>query len=97
MPLVFVPKSSFGDGPFAIHVDVVLRDGSSPGGAIFRLDLIEVDASIDYLHVNALATDRAVFVESESSEAKAATVGYTHKTIITNYATRAGFRNVPME
>ena len=85
----------------AILIDIILRDGLAPGGMTLELDTLDVDASIDDIHVNALTTSRVMLVESESSETKFGMVGDTSKTLehseITNHATKAGLRNIPME
>jgi hypothetical protein len=87
--------------PLPPTVDVNLRDDGSPGGATFKLDVIDVEAGIEDVHVNTLTTGRVVVVESESSEVKPSTAGGTRKTlgsgVTSNHATRAGFRNVPIE
>ena len=84
-----------------ILVDVILMDGGSSGGATFKLDMSGVDLGIDDVRVNTLITNRVVFVESESSEAKPFMVGDAGKTlgdgVITNNATRVRFSNVPTE
>ena len=35
-----------------ILVDVILRDGDSPGSTTFKLDVVGVDTSIDDVHIN---------------------------------------------
>ena len=77
------------------------QDGLAPGGMTLELGMFGVDAGIDDMHVNALTTGRVVLVESKSSETEFITVGDTSKTLehskITNHATKAGLRNIPME
>ena len=90
-------------GPVTVTVlvDVILRDGLAPRSATLKLDVVDVDTGIDDVHVNALTAGRVVLVESEGSKTELSTVGDTRKTlagkVITNHATRAGLRNVPME
>ena len=57
-------------GPVAVSVlvNIVLRNGLAP--EYTTLDMMDVDASINNVHVNALAVFRFVLVESEGSEAK---------------------------
>ena len=85
----------------AVFVNVILRDGLAPRSATLKLDVVDVDTGIDDVHVNAFTAGRVVLVESESSKTELPTVGDTRKTlegrVITNHATRAGLRNVPME
>ena len=85
----------------AILANVNLRNGCSPGGVTFKLDVIDIDGSINDVHVNTLTTGWDMIIESESSEVKPAMVRGTCKTlgggVITNHATRAGFRNIPAE
>ena len=85
----------------AVILNVILRDGLAPRGTALELGVVDVDTSVDDVHVNTLTAGRVVVVESESSETEFATVGDTGKTLgdsgITNHATRAGLRNIPME
>ena len=93
--------SAMGTMAVAILIDIIHRDSDSPTGATFKLDVVDVDTSIDDVHVNTVTAGRMVVVESEGSEAELVTVGDARKTledgVITNHATRAGFMNVPME
>lgn len=52
----------------SVIVDVILRDGLSPRGTSLKFDMLDVDTGIDDVDIDALATARVVFIESESSE-----------------------------
>jgi len=65
----------------AILVDVILRDGLAPGSATLELDVMNVDAGVDDVHVNALTAGRVVLVESKGSEPKLFAVGDTRETL----------------
>ena len=85
----------------AALVDVILRDDPAPRSATLKLDVIDVDTGIDDVHLNTLTAGRVVFVESGCPKTELLAVGDTRKILegraITNCATRAGLRNVPME
>ena len=51
-----------------VLVNIVLENSLAPGHT--TLDMMDVDASINNVHVNALTVFRFVLVESEGSEAK---------------------------
>ena len=72
-------------GPVAVSVlvNIVLRNGLAPGRATLELDMVNVDAGIDNVDVNALTTFRFVLVESEGSEAESLAVRNTRKTLET--------------
>ena len=84
-----------------ILVDVILGDRLAPRGTTLELNMVDVDAGIDDVHVNTLTAGRVVVVQSESGETELVTVGETRKTLgsstITNHATRAELRNIPKE
>ena len=77
------------------------EEGLAPGHATLELDVVDVDAGINDVRVNALAAFRFVLAESGGSQAEPLVVRNTRKTlkrdISTNYAARAGSRNIPME
>ena len=88
-----------GSVTIAVIVDVILRDSLAPGGPALKLGV--VDSGVDDVHVNTLTTGRVVIVESETPETVFVMMGDMDKTPggsdITNQATRAGLRNIPME
>lgn len=53
----------------AVLVDVVLRDGLSPSGATFKLDVLDVDTSVHNKGGNTLATMAVIDVLAEGAEA----------------------------
>ena len=65
----------------AVIVDVILRDGLAPGGATLELDVMNVDTSVDNVHINALTARGVVLVAGESSETETLTVGDARKTL----------------
>jgi hypothetical protein len=73
--------SAMGSVTVAVIVDVILRDGLAPGGATLELDVVNVDTSVDDVHINALTARGVVLVAGESSETETLTVGDTRKTL----------------
>jgi hypothetical protein len=65
----------------AVIVDVILRDGLAPGGATLELDMVNVDTSVDNVHINAFTARRVVLVAGKSTETEPLTVGDTRKTL----------------
>ena len=61
----------------SVLMNMVLRNGLAPGRAGLELDVVDVDAGIDNVCVNALAIFRFVLVESEGSEAETLAVRNT--------------------
>lgn len=67
----------------SILVDVILWDSLSPGCTTFKLDVINVDASINDVDVDAFAATVVVLVLGESAESKPGPVAYTRKPLVT--------------
>ena len=76
-----------------ILINIILRDGGSPGGMTFKLDMIGGDTSTGYVQVDTLAMGREY---PKRVKVPRPSLGDTRKTFIIDYATRAGFRCVPM-
>ena len=67
----------------AIRIDVliVLRDSPAPVRAALKLDVVDVDTSVNDVDIDALTTTRVVLVLGESAEGKLGTVAYPRKTL----------------
>lgn len=62
--------SAVGTVAVAILIDVVLRNGLAPERATLELDMVDVDAGVDDVNIDALATSRVVLVLGERAECK---------------------------
>jgi hypothetical protein len=68
----------------SILIDVILWDSLSPGCTTFKLDVINVDASVNDVNVNAFAATVVILVLGESAESKPRPVAYTCKPLVTD-------------
>lgn len=64
----------------AILIGIALRDSLAPLGAALEVDVVNVRAGVDDVHVNALTTIGGVQVLVEGTEGEAVTVGDTSQT-----------------
>ena len=64
-----------GSVTIAVVVDVILRDGCAPRGATLELDVVDVDASIYDIRIDALAAGGVVLVDRVCIGTELLTVG----------------------
>ena len=74
----------------SVLVNIVLRNGLAPGCATLKLDVVDVDADINNVHVNALAVLKIVLIESEGSKAETLAVRNTPCNATLTLITRPG-------
>lgn len=66
----------------AILILVILRDGLSPRGTSFKLDVVDIDSCVDDVDINTTTSNFVVGVLVESAEAELIPVADTGKTLI---------------
>lgn len=67
----------------AIFINVIQRNRLAPGSAPLEFNVVNVDAGVDDIYVNAFATVRVIFVLGEGAKRKLGTVADSCETLTT--------------
>ena len=65
----------------SILVDIILRNCLAPGSASLELEVVNIDTSVDHVHIDPFTARRIVLVQSESSKSKPLAVRDARKTL----------------
>ena len=74
--------SAVGSVPVTVLVDIILGDGFSPKCAALELNMVDVNAGIDYVDVDAVTTKMVVYVLGEGGKVEFGSMTNACETLI---------------